>query len=42
MKNILDKEYVSFVADLSGTAGFYETYYGAPRQYGVQVTVRYK
>lgn len=41
-KNLLDKEYVSFVADLSGTAGFYETYYGAPRQYGAQFTVRYK
>ena len=41
-KNLLDKEYVSFVADLSGTAGFYETYYGAPRQYGAQFTVRYR
>ena len=40
-KNLLNKEYVSFVADLSGTAGFYETYYGAPRQFGVQVNVRY-
>lgn len=40
-KNLLNTEYVSFVADLSGTAGFYETYYGAPRQFGVQVNVRY-
>jgi len=40
-KNILNKEYVSFVADLSGTAGFYETYYGAPRQFGVQFNARY-
>jgi iron complex outermembrane recepter protein len=41
-KNLLNKEYVSFVADLSGSAGFYETYYGAPRQYGVQISARYK
>jgi iron complex outermembrane receptor protein len=41
-KNLLDKEYVTFVADLSGSAGFYETYYGAPRQFGLQINVRYK
>lgn len=40
-KNILDEEYVSFVADLSGFAGFYETFYGAPRQYGVQLAVKF-
>ncbi len=39
-KNILNRAYVSFVADLSGSAGFYETYYGAPRQYGLQINVR--
>ena len=40
-KNLFDKEYVSFVADLSGSVGLYETFYGAPRQFGVQVAIRY-
>lgn len=40
-KNLFDKEYVSFVADLSGSVGLYETFYGAPRQYGLQVAIRY-
>ncbi|MEP7245929.1 MAG: TonB-dependent receptor, partial [Gammaproteobacteria bacterium] len=40
-KNLLDEKYVSFVADLSGAVGLYETFYGAPRQYGAQISVHY-
>jgi iron complex outermembrane recepter protein len=39
--NLLNDTYKSFVADLSGSGGFYETFYGAPLQFGVQATARF-
>jgi len=40
-KNLFNESYTSFVADLSGSGGFYETFYGAPRQYGLQAKLRF-
>jgi iron complex outermembrane recepter protein len=40
-KNIFNEKYKSFVADLSGITGVYETFYGAPATYGAQVSVRF-
>ena len=40
-KNILGARYKSFVADLSGIIGSYETFFGAPATYGVQLGVRF-
>jgi iron complex outermembrane receptor protein len=39
-KNLADKEYVTFKADLSTFGGFIENFYDAPRTYGVDFTYR--
>jgi iron complex outermembrane receptor protein len=41
-KNLADKEYVTFKADLSTFGGFIENFYDAPRTYGVDFTYRFR
>lgn len=40
-KNLLKETYKTFVSDLSGYGAWYETFFAPPRQYGVQVGVRF-